>query len=196
MYQYNSYLQHIQWQNNKIMQLEKIIQTLQQEIEAIKNQQTTKIEKIEYKFDQLKVERLEGTLNIGLNPTNPNQIDNFDVAQNGMNINGVQQELKEQLRTQISEELHQFLNEECVELIQKVEKQFNYRLDEPHRRHIIGDIRKQIDSRVHYYVNGIQVIENESLNDHKQAIIQNVKQDVENSISHFLNHLPNERKDS
>ncbi|MED4403138.1 spore germination protein GerPC [Metabacillus fastidiosus] len=194
MYQYNNYFQQIQAQNNKITELEKTIQLLQSEMRKLKDNSATKIEKIEYKFDQLKIERLEGTLNIGLNPTDPNQVENFDVAQNGVNIHGMQKELREQLGAQVSEELHQFLNGECLSLIGNIEEKFNYRLDEPHRRHIIEDIRKQIDSRIHYYVNGIHLTENDSLDDHKKAIVTNVKKDVENSITHFLNHLPTNMK--
>ena len=38
---------------------------------SLKEAPSTKIDRIEYKFDQLKIETLEGTLNIGLNPLSP-----------------------------------------------------------------------------------------------------------------------------
>lgn len=47
----------------------------------IKDKPTTNIERIDYQFDQLKIERLEGTLNIGLNPSDPNSVQNFEVGQ-------------------------------------------------------------------------------------------------------------------
>lgn len=188
---YLQQLQHyIQQQDQRIQQLHETIKELRSDIEQIKNQPHTNIEKIEYKFDQLKVENLNGTLNIGLNPTNPEQIENFDVHQKGMNVNGVQQQLRDDLFQQCSAEVNQFLNEDCVSFIEQAEQQYNLRLDDLHRKHIIDDIRKQIDSRIQYYLNGQPLTEQESLLDKKQEILIQVKKDVENSIMHFLNHLP------
>jgi spore germination protein PC len=185
--------QYIQQQNQTIQQLNEAIRKLKSDVEKIKKQPYTNIEKIEYKFDQLKVEHLDGTLNIGLNPTDPGQIDNFDVQQGGMNVNGVHQQLREQLFQQCSEDVSQFLNEDCVRLIEQAEHQYDLRLDDPHRKHIIEDIRKQIDSRIQYYINGQPLTEQDSLLDKKQDILRQVKKDVENSIHHFLNHLPKDQ---
>jgi spore germination protein PC len=182
--------QYIQRQDQIIQQLNETVRDLKSDVGEIKKQPHTNIEKIEYKFDQLKVEHLDGTLNIGLNPTDPGQIDNFDVQQGGMNVNGVQQQLREQLFQQCSEEVNQFLNEDCIRLIEDAEHQYDLRLDDPHRRHIIEDIRKQIDSRIQYYLNSQPLSEQDSLLDKKQDTIRQVKKDVENSINHFLNHLP------
>jgi spore germination protein PC len=188
---YLQQLQHyIQQQDRRIQQLHETIKELRSDIEQIKNQPHTNIEKIEYKFDQLKVENLNGTLNIGLNPTNPEQIENFEVQQKGMNVNGVQQQLRDDLFQQCSAEVNQFLNEDCISFIEQAEQQYNLRLDDLHRKHIIDDIRKQIDSRIQYYLNGQPLTEQESLLDKKQEILIQVKKDVENSIMHFLNHLP------
>jgi spore germination protein PC len=182
--------QYIRHQDQRIQQLNESLENIRSEIDQIKKQPLTNIEKIEYKFDQLKVEQLDGTLNIGLNPTNPEQIDNFEVQQKGMNVNGVQQQLQEQLLQQCNEEINQFLNTDCVSFIEQAEKQYDLRLDEPHRRHIIEDIRKQMDSRIQYYIHGQPLTEHDSLLDKKQEILTKVKKDVENSINHFLNHLP------
>ncbi|WP_299091821.1 spore germination protein GerPC [uncultured Metabacillus sp.] len=182
--------QYIQHQDQRILQLNHMIRDLKKDVEKIKSQPVTNVEKIEYKFDQLKVEQLDGTLNIGLKPSTPDQIDNFDVQQKGMNINGVQQQLREQLFRQCNEEINQFLNTDCVGFIEQAGQQFDLRLDEPHRRHIIEDIRKQIESRINYYINGQPLTEQDSLLDKKQEILLQVKKDVENSIMHFLQHLP------
>lgn len=186
--------QYIQNQDQRINELTETIKGLRLDVEQMKNQPHTNIERIEYKFDQLKVEHLDGVLNIGLNPTDPEQIDNFDVQQRGMKVNGAQQELREQLAQQCSDEINHFLTEECPIYIEQAEQQYNLRLDEPHRRHIIEDIRKQIDSRIQYYLSGQSLSEHDSLLDKKQEILSLVKKDVENSIKHFLNHLPKDPK--
>jgi|GEM_PF-2317763 len=55
-------------QQRRIDQLEKQVGQLQSELAAGQKQKTIHIDRIEYKFDQLKVEKLEGTLSIGINP--------------------------------------------------------------------------------------------------------------------------------
>lgn len=191
MMNYLQQLHHyVQQQDKMIQQLNKQLTGLRTDIDKIKNQPVTNIERIEYKFDQLKVEQLDGVLNIGLNPTDPDQIDNFEVQQNGMNVNGVQQQLREKLLKQCTHDIHHFLSHDCVQYIHHAEKQYDLKLDEPHRQHIIADIRKQIDSRIQYYLNAQPLSEQDSLENKKKEIFALVKKDVENSINHFLQHLP------
>lgn len=61
------------------MKLEHELKRLKDELAELKNKPPIHVDKIEYKFDQLKVESLDGTLNIGLNPTDLNNIDEFAV---------------------------------------------------------------------------------------------------------------------
>ncbi len=55
------------------------IHSLEQKIIELQNRPPVHVEKMEYKFDQLKVETLEGTLNIGLNPADLQNIEDFSV---------------------------------------------------------------------------------------------------------------------
>ena len=57
------------YQQDKVLRdLQKKIQTIEETVSDLKKRPSVKVERMEYKFDQLKVETLEGTLNIGLNP--------------------------------------------------------------------------------------------------------------------------------
>ncbi len=83
---YQDYSQFLQWvqmtlqaQENRIAALEHTIQKLQEEMKQLKEKPSIQVDKIEYKFDQLKVETLEGTLNIGLNPSDLANIEDFAV---------------------------------------------------------------------------------------------------------------------
>src|SRR5690625_980139 len=64
----NELYQSINEQDLRIKQMEQSIEKLLTQIEELKNKESTHIEKIEYKFDQLKVETVEGTLHIGVLP--------------------------------------------------------------------------------------------------------------------------------
>lgn len=58
---------------------------IQTELNRMKENPGTRIDRVEYKFDQLKIERLEGTLNIGLNPAEQEQVENFQIGQRAGN---------------------------------------------------------------------------------------------------------------
>ena len=58
---------------------------------------------MEYKFDQLKVETLEGTLNIGLNPSDLQGIEDFSVPNGKGKGHGNGQEVRQVLLNQMKE---------------------------------------------------------------------------------------------
>jgi spore germination protein PC len=70
---------YIEMQKQRIDQLEQTVNKLQTELNALKDQKRFHIDKIEYNFDQLKVEKLEGTLTIGISPSSLDNIEDFTV---------------------------------------------------------------------------------------------------------------------
>lgn len=60
--------QQIAWQSGKILELEGMIKELMNRVDKIGVVPQTRIDRIEYQFDQLKVEKLEGALHIGISP--------------------------------------------------------------------------------------------------------------------------------
>jgi len=79
---------YIQWQYRKLQELERQIGELRVELETLKRQRTTTVERIEYKFDQLKIERLEGTLHIGISPDVGKSIEDFTINGSGVEVPG------------------------------------------------------------------------------------------------------------
>ncbi|QNG59669.1 spore gernimation protein GerPC [Bacillus sp. PAMC26568] len=184
----------VQSQDQKIKELESSISAMMAEIGELKKRPSTSIERIEYKFDQLKVETLEGTLNIGLNPTVPDQIENFEVEQQELQVNNRKRE--EEIFKAVQERLMAFLNEDCVRYIEQLASQHNYELDVAHKEFIIEDIRKQIDSRIRYYLKQGEYSEAVPISQQIEENTSKVKQDVERSISHFIHALPSEGVDT
>ena len=71
---------YVKWQHQEITNLKASMAELSKEIQKLKDKPSVTVERLEYKFDQLKVETLEGTLNIGLNPSDLNNIDDLSVT--------------------------------------------------------------------------------------------------------------------
>jgi hypothetical protein len=75
---------YIERQKQRIDTLEQTVTKLQTDLNALKNQKGIHIDRIEYKFDQLKVEKLDGTLTIGISPSLLDNID--DLTVNGASV--------------------------------------------------------------------------------------------------------------
>ncbi|MGG3999432.1 spore germination protein GerPC [Anoxybacillus kestanbolensis] len=179
---------YLKWQQQKMQSLEQAVNALQQQYEQLKKKPHTTIEKIEYHFDQLKVETLEGTLNIGLNPATfgEDTIENFAVPKS-QTITPQPTPIFRNIQTAV----HSYLQEEGENIIARIEQTYGRSLDPAYREFILQDIARQIDDRIHFYLR--QYGEHEQANDAlQQTIVSYLKRDIEHSIDTFLKHLPRE----
>ncbi|MEH7386716.1 spore germination protein GerPC [Bacillus sp. JJ1521] len=183
--------QYIQQQNLRINQLEQSLQQIQTQINELKGQPSTKIERIEYKFDQLKVETLEGTLNIGLNPMNGEPIEDFSVGQGKMNIPDIRH-VHKGLHDEIQDNIDEYLSNDVPVLIEQIVNQERTALEEGHSGFIIEDIQKQIPDRiVHYLGQHHADLQNPSKETEVfDTVIQKIKGDIRNSVTAYIKHLP------
>lgn len=189
--QVDSYLRAQQEQLNK---LKDEIKDLQEKMKNLRENQTTNIEKIEYKFDQLKIERLEGTLNIGLAPqgmSDPEAFENFSVNQNPNSTLPILQQYPD-LYPRLKDNIQQFLAMDGQQHINDCAAKYNINITEPHRTFINQDIERQLDGRLYYYLN--QTPNNNVRDGSQEEIIQfistEVKKDIVNAIEAFIKHLP------
>ncbi|OXM86996.1 spore gernimation protein [Paenibacillus rigui] len=187
MQQVNEYMQY---QTQQIQQLNGKLEALEKQIAELKKNSTQPpVINNEYRFDLLKVERLEGTLNIGLNP-NPgdkdSSIEELAIGQSMDIPKGAEQQAQFQ---GIQEQVQNYLNSDAYRTLEHIEERYRYPLDEPYRKFIVEDVKKQIDERIRYYIqNHPETAENK-----EQSIINDVKRDIEKTFEAFIKNLP--RKD-
>jgi len=189
--------QYIQTQNKQMEQMSKLIQQLQMDLNQLKEKQTPPVIRNEYKFDLLKIETLEGTLNIGLNPHGTDSsIEEFAVDQS-MNVPPVQKQ-NPTLFQKVQQQIHQFLKRDAYDVLCSIEDKYAYPLDEPYRKFILNDIKKQIDQRIHYYVNQLDLekMSPDQVQIMEQKIIEKVRKDIEKSCEAFIKNLPAKEGDS
>lgn len=137
---------------------------------------------------------MDGTLNIGLNPADPDNVENFEISQQPPGIGMLQQELDSQLMQQTRQLVDAYLNEETPRLLEQLEDRYDSKLDDTNRHHIIEDIRKQIDSRIRYYVKHVKPDGNIQPREHAERLADYVKRDIARAIEHFLKSIPDEMK--
>jgi len=132
-------------QDKKIQRLQQKIYSLEQKIIELQNRPPVHIEKMEYKFDQLKVETLEGTLNIGLNPADLQKIEDFSVPgkKGPPDIKG-----RTELFTEIENSVHDYLDKNLLSIMKEAGEQLQFQADEAYRDFILQDIKKQLPNRI------------------------------------------------
>jgi spore germination protein PC len=178
-------------QNQKIRSLQQKVHALENKVTELQNRPPVHVERMEYKFDQLKVETLEGTLNIGLNPTDLNGIEDFSVPnQKGPTTP------KERMSmfTEIENSIHQYLDTNLQSIMQDVGQQLHLQVDDSYREFILQDIKKQLPNRIEYYLNQPLRNVNESPEQHREWILEQMKKEIHYGVLTFVQHLPENMK--
>jgi spore germination protein PC len=178
-------------QDRKIRDLQKKIYSMEQQIKELQSRPPVHVEKLEYKFDQLKVETLEGTLNIGLNPTDLQGIEDFSVPnKNGSSLP------RERMAffTEIESSIHEYLETNLESIMTDAGQQLNLQVDESYREFILQDIKKQLPSRIEYYLSQPLRNGNASTEKQKGYILEQMKKEIHYGVLTFLQHLPENMK--
>lgn len=109
---------------------------------------------IEYHFDQLKVNELKGTLNVGLSPQGVQGIDSFETPFAPWSIasgpGGAGTGTIEPI-TPLQQQMETYLDREGPALLAGLEGENSIALDDKHRMRLLADVRSQLKDRVHYY---------------------------------------------
>jgi spore germination protein PC len=184
--------QYVSWQTKKIKTLEKKLAKLENELKDIRQRPQTMIEKIEYKFDQLKIETLEGTLNIGLTPNGTDTIEDFAVSHEKIIVPHPQPVMFQNIQAKVND----YLTNECKDILKNIEERYSHRLDDTYRQFILQDIGRQVDDRIRFYIqqkmNNGQIPTSDSSKELEDEICEKVKRDIEQAIELFIKHLPKE----
>ncbi|WP_246010842.1 spore germination protein GerPC [Brevibacillus nitrificans] len=185
--------EYLQAQNKHMEAMKKLIEKLNQDIDELKEKQVPPVIRNEYKFDLLKVERLEGTLNIGLNPKGA------DAGMGELSIPGQTPEERPTTGTadtpafrRVQQEIYDFLGHDAYQVLERIEEEAGYPLDDTYRSFIMDDIKKQIDPRIRYYLKQSEAEgwEPEHIDAVCQRTIQKVKRDIERTCESFIKNLP------
>ncbi|WP_181349182.1 spore germination protein GerPC [Thalassobacillus sp. CUG 92003] len=136
-----TYIEQLMRQMNEQQQQ---IKQLSTQLESLKDSQQPKtvIEKIEYHFDQLKIESLEGTLHIGLSPQDLEQMDDFSYPGSP-------------IKAEEPAPLHVRMDRDFVEngdsVIQELAQTTGAAPTHAIKEQILADIRKQLPGRIQHY---------------------------------------------
>ena len=182
---------YLEKQEQRILTLEAEIHSLAAKLQQMTNQRSVTIEKIEYKFDQLKIEKLDGTLNIGVNPGDIEEfVDSTVSNMSSSSPTSFTTEQREIVTSQITAEVSAFIDRELSEMIAQHEAQTGERFEGQYDNFIREDLFKQLPERIEFYLNQHPYNKNiEQANEYTEKIIEQIKTDISQAIYHFLQNV-------
>jgi spore germination protein PC len=198
---YQDYSQYLQWlqmciqtQEQRILTLENALQKIKEEMKQLNEKQSIHVDKIEYKFDQLKVETLEGTLNIGLNPSELSGIEDFAV-QNQSLTTPLSPKHQMQRSMKIEEAIYRYLETDLPQLVENAQRELTIQPNDEYSSFIKQDIIKQLPIRIEHHLTANSTSSRSSENTlADDKIIDALKQEIQNGVFVFFSNLPENLK--
>ncbi|MYL47617.1 hypothetical protein GLV94_18410 [Virgibacillus halodenitrificans] len=176
----NELHQYMKKQERMIIDLEKRLFDLES---ATQKANSTTIEKIEYNFDQLKIERLDGTLHIGLSPSDLANIEDLGLPKNPASSSSQPPFSHQKLQTELS----QYLQQNGAEFIRNMANHHNRAIDREYESVLIQDITKQLPERIVYYEQKA-LQENKNIADEQlhHYIATQIKHEIQQSLAKYM----------
>jgi spore germination protein PC len=199
---YQDYSQYIQWlqqcvqaQERRIAQLEQLVKQMAADLKLLKDKPPIHVGTIEYKFDQLKVETVEGTLNIGLNPSDLQGIEDLAINQAGINM-PIDPKAQMQRSMEIEDSIYNYLETDLPNIITETQMKLNIQPNDAYLSFIKEDIKKQLPSRIDFHLKAAAAQNRTEENDNviHDNILNAIKQEIQNGVLTFFQHLPENMK--
>lgn len=180
--QLNKYLA---WQTRRIQELEIRIEVLTKSVEALSRQRGITVERLEYKFDQLKVEKLDGTLNIGISPGSLTDQTLEDILPEGKTV--MANTARSESFGRILNAVLLYLKEECPRELQQINAEYQVNLGENFCKMMSDDLYSQARSRTLHYMQTMVDPNQPALSpEEEQAILQRVIGDIQEAIRQYI----------
>ncbi|MGF7047420.1 spore germination protein PC [Paenibacillus sp. DS2015] len=193
-YYVQQFLNELKVQSEKIQQLEKTLQELQSDVDSLKNNKSANIGPINYHFEQLKIEKLEGTLNIGITPNKENNLEELMV--NGQQM-GTKDTRKTALFERIRPQVVNYIQVEVPEQFYRQAKERNLIVNTQYVHMVTQDLQQQMDGRINEYLAQLPTVQEERNNDDEisASIVEQMKRDIDTAVIRHMEWNISERRD-
>lgn len=179
-----------------VIALQKQLTSMEERLAQVENKPQYAIENIAYHFDQLKVEQLDGTLNIGMTSpfASPDQLSSIDQLAVPTKWNPTPPHKatdNADYRTNLNTQIHHIWQQESPRIIQGLEQQYNVALDPHHRNLLTKDIAQQLDGRSRYYLDSLTTKYENNISEHQlhEEVTKKTIDDSKQALIHYFDQL-------
>lgn len=167
--------------DQKMKELEEKINLLEQ---MMQEKGKSSIDRIEYHFDQLKIENLNGALHIGLSPSD---LANMEGLEEGNLTNGKMPMYPGSPKQELLSNLTSYLHEKGPEMMRNLAKKYNKQVDENYFPILIQDIENQLPERIAFHENEARNKQNITAEDELQDYIaERIKHEINHSLTNYM----------
>lgn len=191
----DSFQQLLEKHHRKIQKLEKELDELKQLVLQLQARPSVHVDRIEYKFDQLKVETLEGTMNVGLSPQDLQNMDQFAPGQ-FPTPSPITDPKKITLQNHVKENMKKYVGESVPQIISDTQQQLGLAPDSSYDDFINQDIENQLETRIVYHIEQLapQVLQKEPLEQVAEMVSARIKGEIQQGIFSFLSRFQTNEK--
>jgi spore germination protein PC len=188
MAEFGHWANRVNHTEQSVRQLLNRIEQLERQLEEIRSRPPIQIE---YHFDQLKVNELKGTLNVGLSPQGAAGIDAFELPPDQWPLNASPEmaDQKEEPIALLQRQLFDYMDQTAPAMLENMEQQFGIMLGPLHRQRLIADIKRQLPERIRYYVSVMpkpkDATETEQQSWH-QSVIDKTTRDILEAFTNYI----------
>jgi spore germination protein PC len=191
------------WQSEKLLQLEKELDAIKEQLRSLNSVPKTHVERMEYNFEQLKVENLNGSLLIGLSPgaaegaegvngAGAGKIEDLWIQNQHTEDVTVGGQAHSSLSEQIKDDLFRYIRDDIAPSLEGRAKELHVALKEEDAKSIIEDMIRQTEERVQVYLQQEKWGAANNEEARRRQIIERVRLDVHQAVDSYIEHF---RKD-
>lgn len=185
LWHFQELFKRVAWIAEQIICIEQKLDELSRKLSETPETPTTRIDKIEYNFEQLKVERLDGTLLIGVTQGVEGKVDEFslgDAVTQDLKIGGMPQEgmfprLFKRLQRYYSADIHSDIDQSA--------SKYGLEADMELRSALIDDLQKQTENRIFVHMKELQQKEGEDPQT-EELVYENVVAEIRSALELFF----------
>jgi spore germination protein PC len=181
------YIQNV-YLTERLAGLEQQILTLSQRMEQGATKEPC-VQKIEYRFDQLKIDTLQGTLHIGVKPGQHANDDDWTLNEIPLPDPGG----KATFPT-IHAHVHRYVTESVPSVVQQQAEVIGIELEPEEMERIVGDLRSQVDARIAHYMKVSEVDPTQDPQTFERHIAERTIQDIDTAVRTFMGQKSSSEK--
>ncbi|ASA21777.1 spore germination protein GerPC [Paenibacillus donghaensis] len=175
-------------QTEKLQQVELLLREMRQDIDSLKQNSAVSSGPVNYHFEQLKIEKLEGTLNIGMTPGDGNPLEHATV--NGQPVYQ-QEDPNERLVQQIQPRVISYLQQEVPQQFSRLGTEQAVAATPQHIQLVIQDLERQMAPRIREYLGQLPPVEERDQDEGAvvESIIRQIQADIDSAVMRHMELL-------
>lgn len=171
---------------DRLKRIEERLERHGERLEAVERKPTHAVEKIEYRFDQLKIESLQGTLHIGVKPEDVKSEPIWSLGDAAMPEPIVTPAAETPSFVAMHADVHRYVTEVVPPLLGRWCEEAGVELEPEEVDRVVQDLRMQVDARIEYYMKMSEIDQTVDPEGFENSVRERTIRDVESGLRGFL----------